>query len=169
VLSFDAVAGTSYRFALHGYLDGVAVVRLQPGGWESPYDLWVQGYPAWKDDASLTDPLADADGDGNINIIEMACGGNALQRDPRGYPLNITDAPAGLSVGFSEYTWALQGAAGSRPFSLTFESSSSLTAWTEAPHSVETVGPHFKNHSWIFQPSEGNGSPARFYRLRVSR
>ncbi|HWB06258.1 MAG TPA: hypothetical protein VG796_24760 [Verrucomicrobiales bacterium] len=168
VLSFDAVAGTSYRFALHGHIDGVAAVRLQPGGWESPYDLWMQGYPAWKDDGSLTDPLADADGDGNMNIIEMACGRNALQRDPRGFPLQITDEPPGLSMGFSEYTWALEGAAGSRPFSLIFESSSSLTDWTAEPHIVQTVGPHFKNRMWTLPPSAAN-SPARFYRLRVSR
>jgi hypothetical protein len=170
VLSFDAVAGTSYLFALHGYMKGVAVVRLQPGGWESPYDLWVQGYPAWKDDASLTNPLADADGDGDINLIEMACGSNALQRDARaGFPLQITGDPAGLSVQFSEHTWALNGAAGSRPFSLIFEISSTQTDWTPEPHVVETVGPHFKNHSWTLPPSTVDSPPARFYRLRVSR
>lgn len=169
VLSFDAVAGTSYRFALSGRMDGVAVVRLQPGGWESPYDLWVQGYPAWKDDASLTDPLADADADGNMNLIEMACGSNALQRNLRGFPLLITRDPAGLSLGFSENTWALQGAAGSRPFSLVFESSTSLAGWTEVAHSVQEVSPHAKNHWWSMPLSEGNGIPSRFYRLRVSR
>jgi hypothetical protein len=168
VQSFDAVAGASYRFALQGFMKGVAVVRLQPGGWESPYDLWLQGYPARKDDASLTDPLADADGDGNSNIIEMACGKNPLQRDPRGSLLQITGDPAGFSMIFSEYTWALRGAAGSRPFSLIFESSSNLTTWTEETHEVEEVGPHFKNHSWSLPLSAVNSS-ARYYRLRVSR
>jgi hypothetical protein len=172
VLSFDAVEGTSYRFALHGYMHGVAVVRLQPGGWESPYDVWVQGYPAWKDDVSLTDPLADADGDGNTNIIEMACGGNVLQHDPRGFPLKITGDPsgdpAGLSMAFYEYKWALQGAAGSRPFSLILESSSSLTDWTEEIHSVWSNGPYSNYHKWTLSPPAAN-SPARFYRLRVSR
>lgn len=146
------------------------MVRLQPGGWESPWDVFLQAWPAWKDDASLTDPLADADGDGMANLLEMATGTDVLLRDET-KPLDVpkTAAGASLRAAFTEQVWALRGPPGARPFSLVLEGTGDFQTWTGVDHTVEPDGADYKKHSWEPAPAGGANPAAQFFRLRVSR
>jgi hypothetical protein len=169
IKSFRAVAGTGYRIRLHGFLHGPVVVRLKPGGWESPYDVWTQSYPAWQNVPSFADPEGDVDADGIANLMEMACLNTRgpLTPDEPGFPgLPETGPLAELKVQWEEQTHALFGPEGCVPFKLTGEASTDLASW-EPVHEESAPGPPFRLREWLVYPWAD--FPAKYFRLRVHR
>lgn len=171
ILAFQAVAGTSYRIALFGTMIRTSTVVLQPGGWDSPYDVWLLSKPAWKDLPLFTNPLADADGDGYPNLLAMACVRPLLLPEIEGYPvLRMMKNPLGIRAFFNENTWGLRGAEGSRPFTLTWESSTDGEVWTAAPTTVLPYSTEAtRQHYWQWHAAPGENPGSRMFRLRVTR
>jgi hypothetical protein len=174
VESFQAKAGTTYRlqtnpFGLPPFAPYATI--LKPGGWDSPYDVWRQNWPAWEDVPSLADPLADTDGDGLANVMEMALLGirGMVLPDPPTFPwLYFPDeGTPRLEVFWGERSWALRGPAGCTPFHLTGEASTDFTSWTAVHEpSPPTAVEDYNHHLMLPRPGE---APARFFRLRVHR
>ncbi len=171
-VSFHAAAGQSYRIVLAGFNPPVIVcARIQPDGWESPYDLWLLNFPARENDPALTDPLADPDGDGVANLIEMGLGTNPFYVELSGFPhgTDFGDYGRPLLI-FSELLWVLRGAEGSRPFTMELEGSADLKVWTPVPHTVLQSDGMLRNHQDNWPPRTGDGDvPREYYRLRMSR
>ncbi len=169
-VSFQAVAGTSYFIGLSGVAGGISRARLQPGGWESPYDLWRLNFPWMDGEPSLADPLADTDADGVPNLMEMAVGTDPLAAESLGFPFTIAaGASEEETVSFREMASNLRGAEGSHPFSLVLESSLNLKDWTPVPHTVGSAGEFIEYHTWTRPAATTTGTPTGYYRLRVSR
>jgi len=174
VTSFQAVAGTSYRIAVYDYNFGSIMASIQPGGWNSPWDVWIQHFPAWAGEPTLSDPLADTDRDGIANILEMACATNGpVIPDPSPQPwFHLWDGGA-VESGFHIYQWvrpaALKGPQGCVPFRLTGEISTDLHTWTPVSP-IEPGNNYFAPLSYLAVVRAGTpASPARFFRLRVYR
>ncbi len=163
-LSFQATAGETYLVGLTGQATGITRARIQPGGWESPYDLWLECFPAEADRPGLKDPLGDADGDGVANLIEMAIGTDPFLPQYGQFPFEAIYP--GDVVEFQEKPWALRGAEGSRPFTLVLESTSNLVDWTPAPHLVYDNISTGIYHLWYPPTPAEEGAPARYHRLR---
>jgi hypothetical protein len=169
ILSFEAAAGSSYRIVLDGNLRQPAVVRLKPGGWESPYELYVQNHPAWQDVTSLQDPLADADGDGVCNLMEMAVGGHLVSwQNYSGWPFIIKSDPPGLELGLQVRTPVLRGAPGSTPFKFVVEGSRDLSSWVEMTYDV-IPGEWYDQHHFVWPSGAVDDPPVQYFRCRVSR
>ncbi len=171
--SFPAVKDTPYLISFTGSLTGVLRVCLRPGGWESPYELWLRNFPEREEDPVLTDPLADPDGDGVVNLMEMALNSDPLYADPpefNEHPAFVNGGPQG-GLTFDEHTWQLRGAEGSRPFALTLEGSANLRDWSPLSHTVEDrFDGDYKVHTWPWPPAPGGeGDGIRYYRVRVTR
>jgi hypothetical protein len=174
VESFQAEAGITYRFqtSANGWSPfNPFATWLQPGGWDSPYDVWRQNWPAWEDVPSLADPLADTDGDGLANVMEMALLGirGMVLPDPPTFPWLYfpEEGTPRLEVFWGERSWALRGPAGCTPFHFIGEVSTDFTSWTAVHEpSPPTAVEDYNHHLMLPRPGE---APARFFRLRVHR
>jgi len=177
VESFEAQAGITYHFQTNSF--GVSswapfAVRLQPGGWDSPWEVWRQNWPAWDGVASLDEPLADTDGDGISNLMEMALYGprspcvpdSADWQQPQLWydPINSP----GAQVTWFERTYALRGPAGCTPLFLTGEASPDGIHWAPVhePALPSTIPLQYRTYQLRSLP---NPLPANFFRLRVHR
>jgi hypothetical protein len=172
VESFQAEAGVTYRFQTSAHWEPFPpfCTWLRPGGWDSPYDVWRQNWPAWDDDPSIADPLADTDGDGIANVMEMATPDirGLVLPDPPGFPwASVLGPPPQLEVFWGERSYALRGPLGCTPFRLTGEVSADFITWTAAHEPAPPDALLDYNYLWIYpRPEE---ALTKFFRLRVHR
>ena len=161
ILTFNAVAFGQPAANQINYYDDIVLTTNVGGAGSTPYDTWLEHTFPSGTPAGEMNPNADPDGDGIVNLLEYALGGDPLEPSSARLPQGATTQVGGPDRLALDFTPARL--AGLRYF---IEASSDLSDWSDNSDITNLLeaGQPYRH----IDSADLATTPRRFLRLRVS-